>query len=243
MEHLTLYTPQYSKKRIGKPYDGGYVICELPGTYDSLISGGISNDISFEQAFLDVHTKVPCIAFDGTVSGLPTPDSRITFVKKNLGETETDNLTNLHNTIGPYSDIFMKIDIEGHEFRLFPVLTEAHMKKVKQLVLEVHTPGDIQLYPNYFQGLSDITHPCLIDLFRNLNKTHTLVHVHPNNACKTYYADGVLLPNVFECTFIRNEFVDERVPNFEHLPFPIDMPNVPTHPVVTFTGLPFVHLC
>lgn len=243
MENLTLYTPDHQKTRVGRPYDGGYSICELPGKYDALISGGILDDISFEQAFLDKYGDMPCIAFDGTVQGLPTADSRITFVQKNLGEYESNYITNLHSTIEPYSDIFMKIDIEGHEFRLFPVLTEAHMKKVKQLVLEVHTPREIQLFPNYFMGLSDVTHQCLIDLFRNLNKTHTLVHVHPNNACKTYYVDGVLLPNVFECTFIRNEFVDQRVPNVETLPFPIDMPNIPTHPVVTFTGLPFVHLC
>lgn len=241
MENLTLYTPHYRKRRIGKPYDGGYVVCDLPGKYDCLISGGILDDISFEQAFLNIYAQTPCIAFDGTINDLPVPDSRITFVKKNLGNHESETLTNLHNTIGPYTDIFMKIDIEGHEFRLFPVLTEDHMKKVKQLVLEVHTPGDIQLFPNYFQGLSDITHPYLIDLFRKLNTTHTLVHVHPNNACKTHYAENVLLPNVFECTFIRNDFVEYRIPNTTPLPFSIDMPNVPTHPVVSFTGPPFVH--
>jgi hypothetical protein len=241
MDNLTLYNTEYGKVRVGKPYDGGYSICELPGKYDALISGGISNDISFEQAFLDKYGNMPCIAFDGTVQGLPTADYRITFVQKNLGQYESNNITNLHTTIEPYFDIFMKIDIEGHEFRLFPTFTEYHMKKVKQLVLEVHTPGDIELHPNYFNGLSDVKHSNLISLFANINKTHTLVHVHPNNACATYYVDDVKLPNVFECTFIRNDVVHERTPNKHSLPFPIDMPNVPSHPVMTFDGYPFVH--
>ena len=240
MEHLILYNTQYEKKRIGKPHDGGYVLCNLPNQYDCLISGGISNDISFEQAFLDQHPSIPCYAFDGTVQDLPVPDSRISFVRKNLGKEETATLTNLHSTIDRYSNIFMKIDIEGHEFRLFPSFSEDHMKKIKQLVIEIHTPGDIQLFPDYFQGLSDITNTNMIDLFQKMNRTHTLVHVHPNNGCKTHYVEQFHLPNVFECTFIRNEYVGEKIPNTTSLPFPIDMPNVPQNPVVIFDNYPFV---
>ena len=134
----------------------------------------------------------------------------------------------------------MKIDIEGHEFRIFPTFSDNQMKKIKQLVLEIHTPGDIQLHPDYFSGLSDITNTNMIDLFKKINRTHTLVHVHPNNGCNTYYVEGVHLPNVFECTFIRNEFVAEKIPNSTSIPFPIDMPNIPQKPVVVFDNFPFV---
>jgi hypothetical protein len=240
MDNLILYNTDYRKKRIGRNYDGGYVMCELPGTYDCFISGGISNDISFEQAFLDINLKMPCFAFDGTIQNLPMKDDRIVFVKKNLGENETNDVSNLTTTMENYSNIFMKIDIEGHEFRLFPTFSEDRMRKIKQLVVEIHSPGDIQLFPDYFKGLSDINHSNLIDLFRNINKTHTLVHVHPNNGCQTYYAEGVHLPNVFECTFIRNDFVHTRIRNKYSLPFPIDMPNVPTKPIVQFNDYPFV---
>ena len=241
MENLVLYNTEYFKERIGRQYDGGYVICDLPKEYDCFISGGISNDISFEQAFLHKFPHIPCFAFDGTIPRLPAKDERIWFIRKNLGKEETDTLTNLHSVLAPFANIFMKIDIEGHEFRLFPTFSDEQMRKIKQLVVEIHTPADIKLHPTYFAGLSDVTHSDMFDLFAKFKRTHTLVHVHPNNGCLTHQVDGITLPNVFECTFIRNDFVNQRVPNSESLPFSIDMPNVPSKPIVRFTGYPFVN--
>ena len=239
MEQLIIYDVSHPKKRIGKPYDGGYVVSELPGGYDAMISGGIANDISFEKSFLDQY-HVPCLAFDGTISGLPEPDSRITFIRKNLGKEESETLSNLHCHMEPYSNLFMKIDIEGHEFRLFPTFSEDQQKKIKQLVVEIHTPGDIQLHPGYFKGLSDITHKHMFEMLEKINRTHTLVHLHPNNGCKTHWVDGIMLPNVFECTFIRNDFIDNKQPNTNLIPQSIDMPNVPSEPIVLFDHYPFV---
>ena len=239
MEQLIIYDISRQKKRIGKPYDGGYVVLELPGGYDAFISGGISNDISFEKAFLDLNS-VPCLAFDGTIECLPEHDPRITFIRKNLGKEESETLSNLHRHMEPYSNLFMKIDIEGHEFRLFPTFSEEQMKKIKQLVVEIHTPGDIQLYPDYFKGLSDITHDHMFTMLEKINRTHTLVHLHPNNGCKTHWLDGIILPNVFECTFVRNDVVDTKQPNTRLIPQSIDMPNVPSQPIVLFDHYPFV---
>lgn len=240
MDSLQLYDTVWKKVRIGRPYDGGYVIAELPGKYDGFISGGISNDISFEKAWLDKFQHDRCIAFDGTIPCLPEYDSRITFVKKNIGREENDIHTNLHLWMEPHSNLFMKIDIEGHEFRVFPTFTETQWNKIKQLVVEIHTPGDIQLHPSYFNGLSDITHDVMFNILKTINRTHTLIHVHPNNGCKTHVVDGIVLPNVLECTYIRNDYVEERVHNTQPLPFLIDMPNLPDKPIVPFTGYPFV---
>ena len=52
MENLLLYSCPFSKKRIGKPNDGGYVIANLPDVYDLFLSGGIANDNTFETDFL-----------------------------------------------------------------------------------------------------------------------------------------------------------------------------------------------
>ena len=42
------------KERLGKDYDGGYVICDIPDiSYNLLLSCGISDDISFEEQFCD----------------------------------------------------------------------------------------------------------------------------------------------------------------------------------------------
>ena len=240
MEALTIFSVQIPKRRIGKPYDGGYVIYDLSGGYDCLISGGISDDISFEQSFLSLQpSPIPCYAFDGTISALPATDSRIQFIKKNLGASDTNATTNLRSTIEPYADVFMKIDIEGHEFRLFPSL-DGLLHKVKQLVLEIHSPADIHLYPSYFNGLSDIKNEGMFSTLSMINKTHTLVHVHPNNGCATHLLDGHLMPNVFECTYIRNNLIQNKVRSKESIPTSLDMPNQKDKPVQVFSGFPFI---
>ena len=212
----------------------------MPGQYDLFISGGVSDDISFEQHFLNLYPNLKCYAFDGTVNSLPTNDNRITFIKKNLGKYDSPNTTNLKTYMNSFENIFMKIDIEGHEFRLFPEL-ESYMSKIKQLVLEIHTPDDIKIHPIYYKGLEDIDHQFMFNMFAMINKTHTLVHVHANNGCKSHVYDEVILPNVFECTFIRNDFVIDKVPNKRTLPLTIDMKNIPFKSDYFINYYPFVN--
>jgi hypothetical protein len=236
MDSLIVYQSPYTKRRIGKPNDGGYVIADLPESYDILISGGVSDDISFEDHFMSTHPDLSCYAFDGTVDSLPNASSKVTFVRKNLGNTNSDTMTDLIEYMEPYSDIFLKIDIEGHEFRVIPNLP---MQKVKQLVLEIHTPADIHLYPTYYPTLQDIENPSLFALLSYLNITHTLVHFHANNGCGIHTIDGIQVPNVFEVTYIRNDFVHEKVRNIQPFPTPLDMKNVPSLPEHKYHGYPF----
>jgi hypothetical protein len=241
MDDLLVYKSPYEKKRIGKDNDGGYVITELPGEYDMLISGGISGDISFEQHFLNQYTNVnTCYAFDGTIQQLPYPDERITFIKKNLGKENNDFLSNLNDYLVRGKNIFMKIDIEGHEFRLFPAIMPDNFLNIKQLVLEIHTPADIQLHPTYFEGLHDIKNEHLFALLKLINKTHTLIHFHGNNGCNMQKLFNIIpVPHVFECTFIRNDYVKEKVLNDEPFPTPLDMKNIVYLPDLYFDHYPF----
>ena len=240
MDNLILYKSPFSKKRIGRDCDGGYVITMLPGDYDMFISGGVSDDISFEIDFLSLYPNLSCNAFDGTVSALPSSNPRIRFHQKYIGNGQ-NNTTTLQEYIEPYDNVFMKIDIEGHEFRMLPMITESHMKKIKQLVIEFHSPADIKLFPNYFKGLGDITNEYMFSVFEKINQTHTLVHFHGNNACKSHVINGIVLPNVFECTFIRNDFIVEKSRNDEKLPTTVDRPNDPNSPQYEFTTFPFVN--
>ena len=241
MNSLILYKSPYLEERIGKKNDGGYVISKLPGTYDLFISGGISNDISFEEQLLQLYPNLICYAFDGTISQLPNNNNdKIKFFKKNLGDSNNDNLTNLHEYIKPYNNIFMKMDIEGHEFRIMPTIIEKNlMKKIKQLVIEIHSPGDIQMFPSYFIGLSDIDNNKMFDLLNKINNTHTLVHFHANNGCKMQEIDGIKLPHVFELTYIRNDFVIKKIKNTEPLPTKLDMKNIDSKDDYILEGFPY----
>jgi hypothetical protein len=111
MENLILYTSPFSKHRVGRPNDGGYVIVKLPDTYDLFISGGINDDTSFEEHFVSLYPDVPCYAFDGTINALPVPSQKINFVKKNLGATNTDTLTDLHEYMTTIKTFLRQVNI------------------------------------------------------------------------------------------------------------------------------------
>jgi len=240
MENLILYKCPFSKKRIGKNNDGGYVIAELPGVYDIFLSGGASDDITFETDFLLKYPHLNCYLFDGTVSKIPTSNEKINFIKKNLGSINTTDLTNLHEYMNDYNNIFMKMDIEGHEFKILPTFFENnYINKIKQLVVEIHSPSDIELYPNYFAGLSHIKNDDMFELFKNINKTHSLIHFHANNCCAMNTIGGISIPHVFELTYIRNDFIQEKILNNERLPTNLDMKNDIEKPDYNLSGFPY----
>jgi hypothetical protein len=209
--HIEVVKCQYPKKRLGRPFDGGYVICDIPNVkYDLFISGGIANDISFEEDFLKLH-NIPCVAFDGTEhfnkEEFPNANPMIEFINKNIGSRNSSTLTDLKEYFNnrSYSSIFMKLDIEGGENELFSVLSQYDLKKVRQLVIEFHS---------CYQKAIPVM----------LSKTHWLVHLHPNN----YGGVGSNgIPNVFECTYILKTPGDIITKSDDPIPDPLlDMPNV-----------------
>ena len=218
---LQVYKSSHKKLRIGKDYDGGYIICDIPNIkYDIFISGGIETDISFENSFLEKYPDIDCVAYDGTISGLPSePHPRIQFHRKNLGNINDDNNSNLQEYFEKYNNIFMKLDIEGWEYPLFDSIRDDQLSKISQLVIEFHNPY-------------------LITLQSRLAKTHWLVHFHPNNCCGMG-PNGV--PNVYECTYIRKEHDLDVIPNPDPIPNPeIDMPNLPNNPDISIWWPPFI---
>lgn len=251
MENLIVYKCPFPKVRLGKPNDGGYVIADVSQNYDLFISGGISNDISFEDALLDRFPNLQCLAFDGTIQSLPgnaRHSQRMTFIKKNLGCFRSEEVSNLEEEMAGYENIFMKIDIEGHEFSLLPaILANGQMNKIAQLVLEVHTPGDMRLHPDYYSKLTQYnTNKTLFDLLGQLKLTHTIVHFHANNGCKQHDIASVRIPNVFEITLVRNDILEgvgyKWPVNNEIIPAGIDMPNIPYYPEIMIDYPPFCFL-
>ena len=241
MEHLLPHETEHALVRLGRRGDGGYVVADLPGKYDAFVSAGIGCDASFESAVLRRQPGLCCTAFDGTVDALP-PDAHaaMRFVRKNVGSVDDEDTTTLLDTLRECTDAMLKLDVEGHEFRCLPCLCD-ELRRVKQLVIEWHSPGDIQKHPDYFRGLGDVTHAAMWALLERIAATHTLVHLHPNNSCDTHLVDGCVLPDVFECTYVRSDLVRSAPrPNRQPLPTPLDEPNDAARPVRVFDGPPFV---
>jgi hypothetical protein len=222
---LTVYRCPYPKLRLGKDYDGGYIIADIPGIkYKLLLAGGIERDISFEEAFIAKYGS-RCVAFDGTIDKLPKDNSKIEFVKKNIGSENTDTVTNLHDLIAENTAIFVKMDIEGGEIPWVKSLSTEQIDKFDQIVMEFHHP------------FSDRE----VEVFNKLIKNHTLVHFHGNNCCGTRKHKNVEIPNVFECTYLHNKFfTSPRVLNTDSIPGPLDMKNT-GNPEILIDHVPFVH--
>ena len=210
---LAVYKCPFTKIRLGKDNDGGYVIANLPNTkYTLLLSGGIESEITFEEAFIEKYPNAKCITFDGTIDALPsTKNTRITFTKKNIGSENSETITNLHDIIDVHDTIFVKMDIEGSEIPWIKSLNDTQMNKFEQIVMEFHNP------------FSDSD----AEAFDKLNRTHYLIHFHGNNCCGLNFHKGVNIPFVFECTYLHKRHFNEAPElNADLIPGSLDMKNI-----------------
>ena len=170
-----------------------------------------------KSIFLKLYPNIPCFAFDGTISSLPSQNPDITFIKKNIGSVNNESLTNLHEYFEKYDNIFIKMDIEGHEFEWLSTLNTKQIRKIRQFVVEFHYPI------NNIQNWS---------MLEKLKKNMWLIHLHAHNGCrynKYLLNDGsdLIIPNLIECTYIRREFLEY---NNEPVPSSIDQMNSPEAP-------------
>lgn len=226
-QQLTVYKSPFPKLRLGKEYDGGYIIAEIPDIqYETFLAGGISGDISFEEDFIQKYDNVKTYAFDGTIAVLPKPNDKIEFICKNIGDSNNEAQTNIHDIIDNTERIFVKMDIEGGEIPWITSLSEDQLNKFEQIVMEFHFPFSEKER----------------DVFEKINATHVLIHFHANNCCGVRTHENVSVPNVFECTYVhKRHFKEPYELNTDPIPSGLDMRNVFHHEEIELSHPPFVH--
>jgi hypothetical protein len=235
LDFLIVYQSNNPKIRIGSKNDGGYIIASNI-EYDHIISCGIADDITFEKDFLDKYPHVRCTAYDGTINDLPEKHPRIDYIKKNISYYNSNTKTNLHDIISQYSNIFLKMDIESYEYRWIHTLSLEQLTKFKQIVIEIHFP-----FNNINCSIFDAPLPVdeKFDSLRKLAETHTLIHLHPNNNCGISIFEGHVVPNVFECTYVRKDIQKPILKNRDIIPTILDSPNI-NAPDIYLYDYPFV---
>jgi hypothetical protein len=221
---LTVYQSPVPKIRLGKDNDGGYILADV--TYPKntiLVSAGIGNDSSFEEAFIEKYSQ-NCFAFDGTITDLSKP--HIEFEKKNVGLTNTDTITTLQNLIQSHNSLVLKMDIEGGEIEWLKTLgNEIH--KFQQIIIVFHLP---------FAKTNQY-------IFELLNRFHVLIHFHPINSSGFTDLSDVAVPNMFECTYLnKSYFCKNPELNKDPIPSALDMKNVLDRDDITINYPPFVHI-
>lgn len=231
MEYLKIFN-FCDKKRLGANEDGGYIIAILNDNYDFYISAGISNEESFSRDFIKLYNmnKSHCAAFDGTINKYPTNyTDQIYFYKRNIDSFSSRTTANLSYFMNNYNNIFLKMDIEGSEYKWILSLNENQLNKFKQIVIEFHGINDNSLNIN----IND-KNKC----FENLAKTHYPVHIHGNNAGKL----SGYIPDIIEITYVRKNEISCPELNKEPLPINgLDFPNIPYKQDYNLNFYPFVN--
>jgi len=228
---LTVYKWE-NKVRLGVNTDGGYVIAYGLVKYDAYISAGVSCEESFTRDFINTYymNESNSFAFDGTIQSYPweyTAD--VSFVRKNISTMNDNHNTNLDKLLSRYKDAFLKMDIEGSEWKW--LMYTSYLKNIKQMVIEFHGVWDDSWCGSKNSLPPGFTHEC----FEKLAETHAIVHVHGNTGGGTVKG----LPNVIELTYIRR---DEHLLEKNVQRFPIeglDFPNGPQDSDFSLKPQPF----
>jgi hypothetical protein len=220
---LTVYQSPVPKIRLGKDNEGGYVLADV--TYPPctiLVSAGIGDEPLFEEAFIEKYSQ-NCFAFDGKISDLSKP--HIEFEKKNVGLTNTKNITTLQNLIQSHNSLVLKMNIEGAEIAWLKSLGN-EIFKFQQIIIVFHLP------------LAKTNQ----SVFELLNRFHILIHFHPINSSGFTDLSDVAVPNFFECTYLnKSYFCKNPELNKDPIPSVLDMKNVLDRDDIIINYPPFVH--
>lgn len=229
MEAWTPVNERVNKIRLGRANDGGYVILDIPGVqYDALFTAGISNEDSFEHAFLNKFPSLIGFAFDGWIAQLPHTHKRLYYQRMNIDKDESPTATNALDLIRRHDNWFFKIDIENSEYLWFDSFCDSDLLRIAQLTMELHELGSSE---ERWKTMARLAH------------THYLVHVHANNhgAGMELRFFGALIPPALELTYVRKDLLPEGVvPNSLPIPSSVDQPNKPEAPDIELTGYPWV---
>ena len=190
--------------RLGKKNDGGYVVLKSSlNQYDQLLSFGIAGDISFEKTFQEKNNcHVNC--FDPSIDSLPEDLKDSTFFKLGIDSRTHDEYINLEKAlklskIKLESKIFMKMDIEGFEWKILEDSGSFDLlKNFDQIVIELHI--------KYLIGKSKFWLPLeLIKryiILKRLRKHFYFYNINANNVCGYIHFPTFIFPNVVEVSMI-----------------------------------------
>ena len=224
---------KYNLHRFGKDFDGGYLVCkDSLLKSDTLVSFGINDDWSFEKDFKNINSEARVFCYDDKpilkylfkkliintiflfshfnlnkvfflikkIIYFLKDKKKLTFIKKKISYGDLKEI--IKDIESDF--IFLKIDIEGFEYRILEEIL-LYQKKFTGIIIEFH---DIDYHK---------------DLIKNfINKLNlNLVHIHPNNNSLIDYNND---PTCVEITFEKKPVESEGAFT---LPNELDMKNDP----------------
>jgi FkbM family methyltransferase len=190
--------------RFGGAYDGGYALIPFSHDKPTLYSLGVGDNITFDVALSQFCSHIFFV--DYSVEGLPQPVPNSTFLKKRIGTTmdsdvDMEGLLKLTANMDTNTNrsALLKMDIEGGEWDVLESAGVSILKRFEQLTIEFH-----QLFKLRKSNFARRA----IKIFEKVTSTHKLVWFHPNNCGEFKILKGVVVADVIEMTFVRNDVVE-----------------------------------
>ena len=202
--------------RIGRDYDGGYIMLEEFVSSMIAYSFGISDDVSWEKdmAKRGIHSFM----YDHTINGLPENNEIFHWEKRGICGSQPIELCKTleefieFNGHAGKKDLILKMEVEGAEWDVLESVRTETLASFSQVVLELHDMNNPALYNQICSVLS------------KLGKTHQCVHVHGNNYRSYQRIGNLVVPDVLEVLYVRKH--DHIFESGNHFyPRYLDMPN------------------
>ncbi len=197
--------------RIGRKYDGGYVMCDDFKQNGIAYSFGINDDVSWD---LDMAKRgYEIYQYDHTIDKLPVENKRFHFFRIGLADSllHEDCVKTLEEILAENrhtqeKNMILKMDVEGAELGCFEITPSEIIAQFDQIVLEMHG----QFLDRYIDRFTQIV--------KKITKTHDVVHVHGNNNGLVYFLKHIAYPWAIEVTFVKR--AQERTKNVERCILP-----------------------
>jgi len=180
--------------RLGQDYDGGYIVNRMDiEKSDILISMGVKDDWSFEIDFSKINDcELVSLDKESHVSrdDVFYRDHR-QMIYKNIGlESSPDTIPFAHILNLSTNKIFLKMDVEGDEYKFLDLLIQ-NSHKFSAICVEFHYLNESNNFDKLVNFIGKID--------------HKLVHLHPNNC-------GMALdknwPHVMELSFTSSDNIN-----------------------------------
>ena len=212
----------HQKIRVGRDFDGGYILIDDFSNVDGAFSFGIENDASWDLGM--AQRGVPVHQFDHTSESPPAAHPLITFHKLRVAAEDTPDSRTLDTLVAHFlpsaQKAVLKMDIERDEWPVFAAASVETLGRFSQIVCEFHGFHLLSEPSRYDYALTVIS---------KLKMLFEVVHVHGNNAHPMVNVSDVMLPRILEVSLAsRRHYQFEETS--EIFPTPLDQPNLPERP-------------
>ena len=209
--------------RIGRDYDGGYIMLNDFQDGGIAYSFGIFDDVSWDKAMASRGYNI--FMYDHTIEKLPEENPRFHWSQIGIadGILQDERLKTLEYLIAQNhheheKNMILKMDVEGAEWGFLENVSSEMLSQFSQLLFEFHGVNDAGTYKR------------VLEVLRKINKTHQLIHLHGQNIGQYTSVGNKTFCNQIEVSYALREkykFIDDYDVN---LPLSIDMParkNIP----------------